>query len=151
MDKNDNLWIFGGGAKSWEVFYSDLWKLDTRSRTWSLLSEGAQESSSGEIGVGTSSTHPGPRLGAATWIDAENNVLWLFGGATIAGGLNYRPCGDVWTYNIATKIWTWVSGRLSFAEIYRSESAQLKVPSKTSFPATLYSSSAAVDNNGDVW
>lgn len=72
-------------------------------------------------------------------------------GATVGGGLGFRLCGDVWRYNIATKIWTWVSGRLSFAEIYHSESAQLKVPSKTSFPATLYSSSAAVDNSGDVW
>ncbi len=63
----------------------------------------------GTKGVADPSNVPGAREYAVSWLDPAGN-LWLFGGhgpGPNIGGLSFN---DLWKYDPATQLWTWVSG-----------------------------------------
>ena len=66
--------------------------------------------SSGTKGVADGSNDPGNRSGAATWKDSSGN-LWMFGGLVTANG---ALMNDLWSYDMNTNLWTWVSGTISY-------------------------------------
>ncbi|MGO8718802.1 MAG: kelch repeat-containing protein [Acidobacteriaceae bacterium] len=64
----------------------------------------------GTQGVPAASNRPGGHAFSVSWTDADGN-LWLFGGLGV--GSNYTDFGnlnDLWKYDPATNIWTWVGG-----------------------------------------
>lgn len=63
----------------------------------------------GTQGTAAAGNLPGSRDSHMTWTDS-NGHLWLFGGSALdAGGLN-GDLNDMWSYDPATHLWTWVSG-----------------------------------------
>ncbi len=106
VDVNDNLWLFGGGARRSSggfIAFNDLWRFDGTNWTW--VSGSNIENQIGSYGVqGVSGTTnvPGARKSSVSWIDASGN-LWLFGGYSSAGFFN-----DLWKFDGSN--WTWVSG-----------------------------------------
>jgi gliding motility-associated-like protein len=58
----------------------------------------------GTKGVPSITNKPPGRYEANYWTDTSGN-LWMFGGSSSLGELN-----DLWKYDIAAGIWTWVSG-----------------------------------------
>src|SRR5438132_118285 len=80
MDKNGNLWVFGGGgldSTGTSGSLNDLWKFDGTNWTWLSGSNTVNQSGVyGTKGTAASSNLPGAREGLISWIDASG-TLWL--------------------------------------------------------------------------
>jgi N-acetylneuraminic acid mutarotase len=115
VDKNGNLWLFGGlgyYSIAGPQYLNDLWEYTPSTGMWTWQGGpvlGNQSGQYGTQGVASPSNLPGGRVGAAQWTDANGNV-WLFGGSgyDAAGNLGYLD--DLWEYNVATMEWTWQGG-----------------------------------------
>jgi len=103
----------------------------------------------GTKGVANINNNPGARYMSASWTDAKNN-LWLFGGfgndASGAGILN-----DLWKYDIATNLWTWMSGDTISNSM--GFFGTLGIPSVNNFPPSRSGETATswCDNNNNLW
>lgn len=113
-DTSGNLWLFGGSGfaqGSTGGYLNDLWKYNITTGQWTWMSGNPvpdQPGVYGVRGVASASNKPGARWRALSWADNAGN-LWLFGGqGYAASGSGYL--NDLWKYNIATGLWTWVSG-----------------------------------------
>ena len=111
------LWLFGGSGRDSTAagsgLLNDLWSYDLGTGQWTWLKGSNFINANGAYGtprVGIPTNSPGARSGSAGWVDGAGK-LWLFGGngragtGTVNGNLN-----DLWTYDPAGKIWTWMSG-----------------------------------------
>lgn len=120
-DSVGSLWLFGGygndGAGTapgmGTAYLNDLWTYNPASGLWTWVSGSNASQTSGVYGtpgVAGVLNGPGGRNYAVSWVDG-NGALWLFGGrgyatsASSSGDLN-----DLWKYDPASKMWTWVSG-----------------------------------------
>lgn len=66
-------------------------------------------SAHGTQGVADAANAPGSRRDAATWTDADGR-FWLFGGSGEDASGTFGSLNDLWTYDPATGLWTWVKG-----------------------------------------
>ena len=116
-DNTGNFWMFGGLGittnTNTTVNLNDLWKYDIGANQWTWIGGsnlGNQNGSYGTLGSASSTTTPGGRYGAVSWVDASGNLL-LFGGngydatATSANFLN-----DLWKYDLGLNQWVWLKG-----------------------------------------
>ncbi|MGB3076109.1 MAG: kelch repeat-containing protein [Chitinophagales bacterium] len=109
-DTSDMIWVFGGvnAYGSW----NDMWKYDMGSNTWTWIKGPDTWNVAGHYGnkgVGSPTNNPPPRSESACWVDI-NNDLWLFGGYWINPSIGWEYYTDLWKYNIATNMWTWMGG-----------------------------------------
>jgi hypothetical protein len=107
---HDTLFLFGGRNQNlFGTVYSDLWKYDLSTNEWTWIKGPAlpgQPGSYGTQGMPDSSNNPGARSSVSCWTDL-NGDFWMFGS-------NYYPLvNDVWKYNPASNIWTWMGGSSS--------------------------------------
>jgi hypothetical protein len=107
-DSNGNFWMFGGYAYDSTgalLYINDTWKWDGTNWTWVSGSK-----TSGQKGTYTgASAVPGARAGANSWIDSSG-TFWLFGGLGFDSTGNVGEMNDLWTFNLSTSKWTYVSG-----------------------------------------
>jgi N-acetylneuraminic acid mutarotase len=109
IDHAGNLWLFGGDG------YNDLWKYEPSAGTWEWVSGSDEPGAAGVYGnKGTPAPGnvPGARSAATSWIDAAGN-LWLFGGVGTDTQGHPDETNDLWKYNPATGLWTWISGSIA--------------------------------------
>ncbi len=98
VDSQGNFWMFGGLVYN-GVTSSDLWKYDVSTNEWTWMGRG--QGIYGVQGLPSSANSPGRRNEcSSSWSDNFGN-LWLWGGYSI---------NDLWRYNSATNIWTWMKG-----------------------------------------
>ena len=112
LDSSGTVWLFGGigydESNPINGELNDLWKYSNGQWTWvagpkTKLQPGVY----GSQGVPSSSTIPGARWGAASWLDSSGN-LWLFGGYGYDSVGNISVLNDFWKYSAGQ--WTWISG-----------------------------------------
>jgi N-acetylneuraminic acid mutarotase len=114
-DALGNLWLFGGTGYSetnGANMLNDLWRYNTVTNNWTWMKGSKQLMQSGDWGTQgnpNSQNIPGARQGCVTWID-NNGDLWLFGGYGFNVVGNLTQLADLWRYNVATNMWTWISG-----------------------------------------
>jgi hypothetical protein len=104
-DSNNSLWLFGGVTGSSRN--NDLWRYRPSTGRWTWMKGSkttGQASVYGTQGIAAAGNTPGARQGAASWFTPDGN-LWLFGGFNGTAYFN-----DLWSYNLASGMWTWVSG-----------------------------------------
>ena len=115
-DSGGRLWLFGGigigsGEEGGEL--NDLWRFDPATLEWTWISGSDspfQQGVYGTKGVAASGNVPGARSDAVSWADSEGR-LWLFGGFGYAATLPYNvDLNDLWMFDPAALMWTWVSG-----------------------------------------
>jgi subtilase family serine protease len=98
-DKSGNLWLFGGGGTS-----NDLWEYNTATNQWAWIG-GSNVSSLpatyGTLGIFADSNIPQGRYFAGTATDGDGD-LWLFGGD--------NRLNDLWKYNPSKNQWMWMGG-----------------------------------------
>ncbi|HYV90419.1 MAG TPA: kelch repeat-containing protein [Chitinophagales bacterium] len=112
-DKQGNFWYFGG-AVSYYGETSDLWKYDLLTNMWIWMKGPGVANDTGSYGiqgVSSSTNLPPSRIfGMASWTDTSGN-LWMYGGYNnINNGGQDNTFNDLWTYNVVTNEWTWISG-----------------------------------------
>ena len=108
--------------------------------------KGITTKSYGSKGVPSASNSPGTRYEAAEWKDATGN-FWIFGGMYLTIASDYN---DLWMYNPATNIWTWMNGRNTpgQADVYGTQG----VPDPANTPgARKWASATWVDTAGNLW
>ncbi|MEI6815608.1 MAG: kelch repeat-containing protein, partial [Bacteroidota bacterium] len=104
VDNNNNLWLFGGqlvntvGQRG-----GDLWMYNTSINQWVWMS-GTNANNAlpvwGIKGIPSAANMPGGRWSYAAWKSCDGD-FWMFGGWVY---------NDMWRYNIASNMWTWMSG-----------------------------------------
>ena len=101
----------------------------------------------GTQGTGAVGNIPGSRSAAATWIDSSGK-LWLFGGA---GGADVggAQLNDLWSYDPASGLWTWVSGSSvsDTGGVYGTKGT----PAAGNVPGARESAVSWLDSAGNLW
>lgn len=153
-DVSGNLWLFGGfgydGVSSLG-YMSDLWKYNITTNQWTWVAgsnSGNLQGSYGTIGVPSATTYPGSRIQGASWSD-NNGFLYLFGGFGTGPNNIYASMNDLWRYDIAQNMWTWLKGSSAVNQfgIYGNKSQ----PSPANTPGARYAAAFSKDSNGNFW
>jgi len=104
------LWLFGGTNDGGTTNFNDLWRFDIGTEEWTWVSGSSTTNSNGTYTALNAAGTPSARRDATTWV-ANDGTLWLFGGRGLsASGATLGDMSDVWRYNTATNVWTWISG-----------------------------------------
>jgi hypothetical protein len=159
IDRNGNLWIFGGGPTGPDV-QNDLWEYSFTTGQWVWVGGSVAGTDGtgpagvyGTKGVPATTNVPGGRTGAVGWTDATGN-LWLFGGSGIDSKGNNGALNDLWKYTPAAGFgalgtWTWVGGADTTGALGVYGSQGIAAP--TNFPGARAMSTSWTDRSGNFW
>ncbi len=109
-DLDGNFWLYGGNRIN--AFSDDLWKYDPVTATWTWVrghNSPNNRAVYGIQGIPSPVNSPGLRTTSYSWVD-HNGDLWLYGGLGYYDMNSAIPYSDLWRYNIATNMWTWMKG-----------------------------------------
>ncbi len=115
VDANGDFWVFGGlgyGGAGVVGALNDLWKYTPSTGMWTWISGSNavnQQGVYGTRGVAAAANMPGGRFSAYAW-QGSNGLFYLFGGEGRDAGGNAYFLNDLWTYDPATNMWTWING-----------------------------------------
>ena len=126
-----------------------MWKYNPNTNQWTSVNGPTSGAVYGSKGIGSSSNIPGGRRNAIGWKDAGAN-FWLMGGQNFISGDNVRKeFNDLWKYNPATNIWTWISGDNIRTQngIYGTRG----VASAANKPGARHSAVSWTDAAGNLW
>ena len=113
VDKNGNLWLFGGNgfdATGHGGRLNDLWKFDGTNWTWVSGSNATYSYATyGTKGVAAAGNVPGWRWFSAAWADSNGNI-WIFGGEGNGSPNDSEDdyLNDLWKFDGSN--WTWMAG-----------------------------------------
>ncbi len=151
VDSTDRLWFFGGSAHDINGDFgmmNDLWNYNPSTNEWTWVS-GSQTTfiapTHGTINVSAPSNNPGGRIGALTWVDQSNDILWLFGGESYSDGY----MSDLWKFTISTGEWTWVHGPSTGNN--GAALGTIEVPSTANNPSARAYGATWFDDDGTMW
>jgi len=152
-DGSGNLWLFGGwnvGLAGSVDHFNDLWKFDLSTKMWTWVSgsDGTYQSGVyGTKGVADPCNVPGSRSSSISWTDSSDN-LWLFGGY-IPLAPSISSFNDLWKFDTAAEMWTWVSGSDDTyqAGVYGTKG----VADPCNIPGIRHSSISWTDSSGNFW
>jgi N-acetylneuraminic acid mutarotase len=164
VDKNGNLWLFGGlgyYSIAGPQFLNDLWEYTPSTGFWTWQGGplfGNQSGAYGTQGVPSASSIPGGRSGAAHWTDANGN-FWLFGGLGYDAAGNAGYLNDLWEYNVTASRWTWQGGSSLLTQFGNSyldygstgSYGTQNVSASTNLPPGRSDAMYAVDVAGNLW
>ena len=115
-DSDGNFWLFGGTGYGSESVgtgrLNDLWRFSPETGQWTWVSGSNEIGPPGNWGTrGTPHANnvPGPRAMGISWTDNESR-LWMFGGNGPDSEGNSGRLNDLWKFNPATGLWTWMGG-----------------------------------------
>jgi N-acetylneuraminic acid mutarotase len=151
-DASGNFWLFGGSgrAASTTTSLNDLWKYDPSINQWTWVNGDSVGSYGiyGTLGASSSVTKPGGRYRSISWADGSGN-LWLYGGFGVAASGSQSRLNDLWKYNIATNMWTWMKGDsvINKNGVY----GNLGISASSNKPGSRDASMSWVDPSGGLW
>jgi N-acetylneuraminic acid mutarotase len=171
--KDGNFWLFGGDGLDGspapiEGLLNDLWEFSPATNEWTWIGGSSTLSNLscvlgpgfcgfpgvyGTQGSAEVSNIPGGRKLSVTWTDSAGN-LWLFGGYGIdsTGALSFL--NDLWEFNPAKKMWTWISGSSvagSNAPGQLGNYGTQGVPAPSNVPPGLYAATGWIDSGNNLW
>ena len=164
-DSSGNLWLFGGiGYDSTsaltDVALADLWMYNPVSNLWTFeggtqgLVTSPFDGVYGAEGVPASGNLPGARAAASSWTDSSGR-FWMFGGVYIGSNTAYTYYNDMWVYDPATHLWTWMSGTNQVNQNGLSGGTPgSPIPGNTSVnnvPGARYAAANWKDSSGNFW
>jgi N-acetylneuraminic acid mutarotase len=180
VDKNGNLWLFGGYPQD-ELpsgFYcntlNDVWRFSPSNMEWAWMGgsqpgpgseycEGANGPPAGVYGtLGTfaAGNIPGGRDNSATWTDTTGN-FWLFGGGIVFDSYGDGTYNDLWEFNPTTNEWAWMGGSntlKTYTHTFESSSVgqagtygTLGTPASANVPGSRGGALTWIDGKGKLW
>ena len=144
-----HLWLFGGQDGTSLAFMNDLWEYNIATSVWTQHGGGGNVP--GVYGASAPSTGtPGGRWGAGYKLDASGNV-WVFGGfgCDSSASCSNNLLNDLWTYNIGTGTWTWVSGAKTGNQA--GSYGTLGTAAASNVPPGRQASVGWIDGSGNFW
>ncbi|MFI4940238.1 MAG: kelch repeat-containing protein, partial [Burkholderiales bacterium] len=159
-DHNGKFWLFGGwsiNAAGTGVALNDLWMFDPTdlpAGKWTL--EGGSPTATnvaglyGTQGTGSTTNLPGARVGAQGWTDGSG-ILWLFGGSGYDSAGTGGIMNDMWSFNTATKSWTWVAGSKTVAGGVAAVYGTERIAAEGNTPGSRLGSIGWTDASGNLW
>jgi N-acetylneuraminic acid mutarotase len=152
-DSSGHLWLFGGYTDSAGIngYLNDLWSYDIATNRWTWVSGSNTPNTTGSYGtqgVAGAGNGPGARLAAVTWRDSAGHLL-LFGGNGFDSASGVQDLNDLWSYDPATNMWTWLSGSStgSAAGVYGT----LGVAATNNVPPARNAAVSWQDSAGRLW
>lgn len=138
-DATGKLWLFGGTS------LNDLWRYDPATNNWTWMHGSSSIFALGTYGtqgVPAAANTPGNRQHSVAWTGADGN-LWLF------GGVSGSYLTDLWKYDIATGMWTWMKGSSSTSQFgtYGTKG----VAAANNAPGSRAGSAGWTDAEGKLW
>jgi N-acetylneuraminic acid mutarotase len=154
IDPAGRLWLFGGDGRDstgWHDILNDLWVFDPGTGQWTWVSGSDLIDNPGVYGtkgVAAPDNVPGARYSAACWTDAGGR-LWLFGGFGFTTPGNFDRLNDLWAYDPASGLWTWMGGSNELAQpgVYGTKGT----PSPSNVPGAREGALSWRDTHGHVW
>ena len=153
-DNSGNFWFFGGlgwaASSTSPVYLNDMWRYNPASNQWTYFggsTGGGASGVYGTLGVASSSAIPGGRKFPAHWVDASGK-FWMFGGFGF-GASTFGNLNDLWMYNPATNLWTWMGG--SQISNQNGVYGTLNVPSVNNIPGGRQATGCTQDNAGNFY
>jgi N-acetylneuraminic acid mutarotase len=153
-DASGNLWMWGGYGVDSQFSpgnLNDLWEYSPSTGQWVWVNGSninGQAGVYGTKGTPAASNVPGAREGAMSWTDNAGN-FWLFGGDANISSTGNADFNDLWKYDPATGIWTWISGSSNqgAAGNYGTQG----VAAASNVPGARDSAVTWTDLNGNLW
>lgn len=157
IDQSGNFWLFGGQGNDsidTNVYLNDIWKYTPNGLlpgTWEWVNganTGNQSGIYGTKGVPSVTNTPSSRSLPSSWTDALGN-FWLFGGYGYDANGNLGSLNDLWVYDTATNLWTWMGGAdlINQTGIYGTKG----ISSINNIPGNRNGSAAWIDLSGSLW
>ncbi len=133
VDNVGDLWLFGGSGfdgSGVKGVLNDLWRYNIASNQWTWMKgsntvSGAFIAVTGTKGVANMTNTPDGRAETNGGVVDGLGNLWLFGGINHTGSTSYN---DIWKYNIASNMWTWIIGNQTGANNPSYGSQQVSSP-----------------------
>ncbi|UWZ84835.1 Kelch repeat-containing protein [Occallatibacter riparius] len=160
-DRSGSFWLFGGGNYSTlglaNTHNNDLWKYDPATNQWTWMS-GSNTNAPGVYGVqgvAAADNAPGSRESGAAWTDVDGN-LWLYGGRGFDAQGFIGTLDDLWKFDVARGVWTWMGGDSHLADNSKRACSQpsygtLGVPSTANTPGGRMRGGAWTGADGTFW
>jgi hypothetical protein len=150
IDGSGNLWMMGGTGYDSTGFVgklNDLWEFTSGQWVWKSGSNLANQSGVyGTVGSPASTTVPGARGAAVSWIGSSGE-LWLFGGNGYDSKGQLGWLGDLWRY--ASGQWVWMSGTDVAWQLGTFGTEAVPAPGNT--PGGHYGGTGWVATDGSFW
>ena len=171
IDSIGNLWLFGGGGFDSTTntgSLGDLWMFDVSQNQWVWIRGSSTFTAVsttkvysyvgvyGTLGTAQASNTPGSRSAGAQWTDQSGNI-WLFGGWGTDSVGTWGVLNDIWEFNPATALWTWMGGSSTVPNNGSNSDGQfgmygdLGVPAATNMPGGRRSPASWTDGNSNFW
>ena len=160
-DSSGNFWLLGGyglyssnAANQGDL--NDLWEYSGGEWTWMGGSNSTEQAGVyGTLGVPATSNVPGARYLAASWTDTSGN-FWLFGGLGLDSAGTRGDLNDLWKYEPATGMWTWMGGPKSLCNIEGDSACAgvygiQGVSAQGNAPGSRTNASSWTDSCGNLW
>lgn len=147
-DAAGNFWMFGGRgfpSAGFGGFLNDLWKYNVSTNEWTWVNGTNVTGTAGTYGtlnVSSPSNSPGAAEFPSFWQDATG-MFYLFGGRSTG------YFGDLWKYNPATNIWTWINGPNISNQLGVYGVVGVSAPSNS--PGGRFAGASWVDLSGNLW
>lgn len=148
-DGNGNFWIYAGAGATSNA-YSDVWKYDMSTNNWTWMNGNSTYDNNGlylNRCTSNNGNKPSSRFyNEVCWVDSCGNLI-MFGGGR-GSSFNIRH-NDLWNYNTASNLWTWVAGDTVVNGT--GSYGTIMVPSASNRPNGRGAGGAFKDINGNFW
>ncbi len=107
----------------------------------------------GTEGVTASQNFPGARVDAQKWVDADGH-LWVFGGYGVDGFGVEGYLNDLWEFDPASNLWTWIGGPSAVPSPNHGHPpvyGTLGVPAPGNTPGGIIDAATWTDKSGNLW
>ena len=107
----------------------------------------------GTLGTPSQGNYPGSRSGASSWKDSGGRV-WLFSGSGFDSTGTPGGLDDLWLFDPAIEIWTWMGGSETVPGMFQNETpvlGTLGVGSTANTPGYRHMANQWTDTLGNLW
>jgi PKD repeat protein len=156
VDKNNNLWLFGGCFNTqYNDYLNDVWKYNISLNQWTWVSGKDPHTNwnsvgmnNGTVGTPSPTNTPGSRYSTTVWADANGNG-YIFGGMTDNGTQSPDYYNDFWKFDVSIGQWICLRANGTAKNYLNSPTC---VPDKNyCLPGEYTSSACWKDTCGNFW
>ena len=152
-DNSGNFWYYGGihtDSLGMISTHGDLWRFNPVTLEWTWMNGPGINNLPpvyGTLRVPAATNYPGAKCFGAIGITDNDGIFWMFGGYNY-GNSNFYS--DLWSYDPATNMWTWMSGQTT--NLYLGRFGTKGVPSPLNYPPAKQECNAGwADASNNIW